>query len=297
MKVLAYLQGGLGNQCFIYATARALALRCGAALGFSADYFAEDRIYRRRLALDPFLCELDVAPVSMRIFRLAKRMRYVLLRDRLSRIGNYCCDMRPFAFRPLPDDWRGTLTLDGYWQSEKYFYDARRQLLKDFAMRDGRWLDDDAMAARIHAAEKSVFLHVRSYKEVSGNEDGRLAIRMESYYRNALDGFKDKLGNGNVFVFSDDMEWVKHRFFTDWVKSFPCFQFVAVDGESSQLRDFSLMRLCRHGILSDSSFSWWSAWLGEQSRACSGEDSLYSYPKDESLNLDFWPERWMAIGK
>ena len=291
------MQGGLGNQCFIYATARALALRCDASLEFSADYFAEDRIYRRRLALDSFCCELDMAPVSMRIIRLAKRIRYVLLRDRLLRIGNYCCDMRPFAFRSLPDDWRGTLTLDGYWQSEKYFYDARGQLLKDFALRDGRWYEADAMAAKISAVEKSVFVHVRSYKEVPGNEDGRIAIQMEGYYRNALDCFKAKLGNGNVFVFSDDIEWVKHRFIADWIRLFPCFKFIALDGESNQLRDFSLMRLCRHGILSNSSFSWWAAWLGEQSRACFGGDSLYSYPKAECLNLDFWPDRWRAIGE
>lgn len=46
--VRAYLQGGLGNQCFIYATARALALRVGADLELDLDYFGEDKAYARQ---------------------------------------------------------------------------------------------------------------------------------------------------------------------------------------------------------------------------------------------------------
>ena len=299
MKVVAYLQGGLGNQCFIYATARALALRTGAELSLDGSYFLADRIYHRVYALDAFKLQTSNTKLqtSSKLQTFFRRVRYALLRDRLSRLGNYCCDMRPFMFRKLPNVWHGTLTLDGYWQSEKYFYDARSNLLEDFALCDGKWLESDPMAAKINAAETSVFLHVRSYKEVPGSEDGRLAVRMKGYYRNALDILSGILGGGNVFVFSDDIEWVKSRFVVDWVRAFPRFGFVAMDGASSQLRDFSLMRLCHHGILSDSSFSWWAAWLGEQRWMLSGNETIHLHPASECLNLDLWPERWRGIDK
>lgn len=44
-RVIAYLQGGLGNQCFIYAAAQALAVRSGATLSFNVDLFLEDSVY------------------------------------------------------------------------------------------------------------------------------------------------------------------------------------------------------------------------------------------------------------
>lgn len=295
---MAYLQGGLGNQCFIYATARALALKTSAELVLDGGYFLADKIYRRTYALDVFKLQSSVLKLPSPTAKLQihlRRIRYALLRNRVSRLGNYCCDRRPFKFRPLPDKWRGILTLDGYWQSEKYFYDARSTLLEDFSLSDGKWLEKDAVARKINLTATSVFLHVRSYKEVPGCEDGRLAIQMADYYRNALEKLGHMLGGGSVFVFSDDIEWAKARFVANWARTFPEFEFVAIDGESSQLRDFSLMRLCRHGILSDSSFSWWAAWLGEQQHAVPGMDSIHIYPASECLNFDFWPERWKGV--
>ena len=143
-EVKAYLQGGLGNQCFIYAAARAAALRTGAELVLDGSYFLDDKIYRRKFALDAFSLRTPSLCVSaLKAIRLFRRLRYVLLRDRVSRFGNYVCDRRPFKFRPLPDSWNGTLTLDGYFQSEKYFYDQREQLLKDFTLKDDSWLGSD----------------------------------------------------------------------------------------------------------------------------------------------------------
>ena len=42
-RIIAFLKGGLGNQCFIYAAAKTLADRTGAQLCFSLDYFPATR--------------------------------------------------------------------------------------------------------------------------------------------------------------------------------------------------------------------------------------------------------------
>lgn len=296
-KIVANLRGGLGNQCFIYATARALTLKTNSMLVLDDGYFLDDTIYHRSFSLEPFALMSIISARQTKLFseRFLLRTLYWAFQGRLSRLGNTIYDKRPFRYRVLPISWHGTLTLDGYWQSEKYFYDVREQILADFTLRDVSWLKDDAVANQIAAVENSVFLHVRSYKEVPGKEGGECALRMADYYQNALARLQGEIGGGTVFVFSDDIEWTKAKFIRRWCEDFSKFEFCVSDGESSQLRDFTLMRMCKHGIVADSSFSWWAGWLGEQERIMKGEMPIRLRVNRRVMNDDFWPERWRAI--
>lgn len=302
-KVVAYLQGGLGNQLFIYAAARALSLRTGASLSLDGSYFLDDKVFNRRFALGPFKCS-DVSgycidgcrplPVSCLVTRFSRRFRYALLRGFTSRVGNYCCDRRPYKHRRLPECWSGTLTIDGYWQSERYFYEQRKQLVQDLQLKDDAWLCADPLAKEIVSTAQSIFLHVRSYREVPGNENGECALRMKGYYANAINYVSRHIPDGRLFVFSDDIEWAKTRLLPAVIKD--CrLPVIFNDGNSSQLRDFSLMRLCKHGIIADSSFSWWAGWLGEQQWLERGESPIRIRVGRRVLNDDFWPERWLSI--
>lgn len=294
-EVKAYLQGGLGNQCFIYAAARAAALRTGAELVLDGSYFLADKIYRRTYALDAFKTsdfKLQTSNSKLQVF--LRRLRYVLLRDKVSRIGNYVCDKRPFKFRPLPDSWHGTLTLDGYFQSEKYFYDHREQILKDLTLKDDSWRVSDRLAQEIAKTEHSIFLHVRSYKEVPGKENGECALKLIDYYRDAIAYVNAHVPSGRLFVFSDDIEWARHHVLPS-AQQTSRLQITFNDVASSQLRDFTLMRMCRHGIVADSSFSWWAGWLGEQEHVLRGDRALRLHVNKIVMSADFWPERWEAI--
>ena len=293
-SVYAYLHDGLGNQCFIYAAARALALRAGVDLVLNTDRFPYDG-YGRRFALEPFHCVLPLAPVRPYPVRVCEGLRSRLATRFGCRFGNYVCEARPFRYRPLPTDWRGRLVLDGYWQSELYFADCKEQIVRDFRLKDEGWLRADALAGRIRQAEHSIFLHVRSYKEVPGREDGQCALRLTDYYRNALRFLAERVPGGEVFVFSDDLPWARRHVLTDEVTRGLPFAFVYDDGASSQLRDFTLMRLCRHGIVADSSFSWWAGWLGEQEWLARGATAWRLRVDRRVNNYDFWPARWVAV--
>lgn len=213
-RIVAYLQGGLGNQCFIYAAARALALRSGAALSFNVDLFLEDSVYRRKLGFDSFECRLDLQPVGGKMRRVAESWRSRLVGRYYAGFQNYRCDKRPFQYRAFPSEWKGALVLDGYWQSERYFSDCREQLLRDFRLKNDAWMSSDFLAQRIGNEENSIFLHVRSYKEVPGKSDGQCAIRMKDYYRNALQWLGERLKSGTIFVFSDDLVWARRNVLT-----------------------------------------------------------------------------------
>ena len=56
--------------------------------------------------------------------------------------------------------------------------------------------------------------------------------------------------------------------------------------------DFYLMTLCKHFIISPSTFSWWAAWLSKnKNKICVKPDKdLFM-----SSNLDIYPNNWINI--
>lgn len=162
------------------------------------------------------------------------------------------------------------------------------------------------MVQQIRAAENSVFLHVRSYKEVPGKVDGQRARQMIDYYQKAITYILKHIENPAFFIFSDDItfarELVSPLFLAQGSPACTyieplCSKSITSNSKlpSAQIRDFTLMRMCKHGIVADSSFSWWAGWLGEQERLLKGENPIRLRVCRRVMNDDFWPARWVAI--
>ena len=75
------------------------------------------------------------------------------------------------------------------------------------------------------------------------------------YYYKAEALIAEKSFSPTFFIFSDDIEWVK--------KNIP-FNHPVVFVTDSNLTDYQelmLMSACKHNIIANSTFSWWGAWL------------------------------------
>lgn len=297
MKVQAYIQGGLGNQCFIYAAARSLADRVGAELLLDQSYLVHDAVYRRPFELESFnVRSSQMISVSSKMVHLLRKFRYGAASRMTLRLRNYFCETRPFTFQTLPTHWNNELTLEGYWQSERYFADNVKQITKDLTFRNLQWMEDDPIALAIRQCENSIFLHIRSYKEVPGWADGRASLPLE-YYVSALAKLKSLIsGDIKVFVFSDDLNWAMEKV-AAYVQSDTVFVRPIHDGRvNNKHRDFQLMQLCMHGIVANSSFSWWAGWLGEQDWLAKGKTPIRIRVDRRCMNNDYWPVRWLAVG-
>lgn len=302
-SVVAYIGGGLGNQLFNYATARAMALDAGAELLLRPDAFVGD-VYRRQFALDDFNCDYVLLKARSKPLRLAHHRFH----ERIKKMGrwrlwNTIVDRDCGTYHPMPRTWHGRVSIAGPWQSERYFVRHAERIARDFALKDDSWLRRDPVAATIRGESQSAFLHIRSYKDIPGFRDGSYALPL-AYYENALRVLSERVGKAKVFVFSDDLPWAVARLgATVRANGFEMVP-VGPDGSglpagrhsSSYLRDFSLMRLCRHGILADSTFSWWAGWLGEFEREKAGCACVRLRPARGALGgRDFWPERWVSV--
>ena len=89
-----------------------------------------------------------------------------------------------------------------------------------------------------------------------------------------------------LFVFSDDIEWCKENI------SFP-YKTIFVKGDEEKVElDMWLMSFCDHNIISNSSFSWWGAWLNENAEKYVIAPSQWFR---KNIQHDIIPASWIKI--
>jgi hypothetical protein len=252
-RVLVEVVGGLGNQMFQYAAARALADRLGADVGLDLRRFDTYRL--RAPALHRW--RIDARPMSAQegrryprwLLRAAGRLPPAVQRL----LG--CFREPTLAFDPAFEALRRPMHLAGYFQSERYFHAIRERLLREFVPAEPLDAPNAALAAQMRLG-RSVSLHVRRGDYFSVPENQQIhGSCSPAYYQHAIATVEAAVGPATWFVFSDDLAWVQQNL------PVPA-HVVYVDGNLDRPEwDIHLMSQCRHHVCANSSFSWWGAWL------------------------------------
>lgn len=250
--IIARVEGGIGNQMFIYAAARALALRTGTELKLDiwnaygpGNYFG-NRFQLSEYAIAAAVAEkAEVAPYmrDSRSFYWRRKLDRRLpwgWRDLVEERALF--EPRMMSFQP-----RRRVYLVGYWQREEYFREHAATIRRELTLKREPSAQSRAVADEMRAGE-SAFLHVRRVKY----EHALPA----SYYAAALDILRQRAPRAQLYVFGDDIAWVRRE-----VKLPADARFVEHNGEERNYEDLWLMTQCRHAIIANSSFSWWGAWL------------------------------------
>lgn len=145
--------------------------------------------------------------------------------------------------------------ISGYWQSHLYVDPIREDLRKDFNFRmplHGEW---EQMGAAIMHSE-AVMINVRRGDYLQKLEHH--GVVSEEYLFASITWMMKHIEHPHFFVFSDDIPWCREH-----LPDLPDFTFVdeAYYDDKFQLY-LQLMSMCKHFIISNSSFAWWAAWLG-----------------------------------
>jgi hypothetical protein len=254
-RICARVRGGIGNQLFVYASARALALRNEAELwldAHSAFVRDPDREYR----LDRFAIAARIAPAGS-FFVSTPRYRRTPIRF-ASRLLPY--HRRSYIEQPwlqfVPEMMtlrvRFDVYLDGYWQSEEYFRGYVDAIRRELAFRDPPDADTASWLARVTNVT-AVGVHCR--------RTDNPAHLPAAYYETAASIVAARVHAPHFFVFSDDPAWSSRALRLPGPTSHVTREQVA----ASDCDDLRIMRACRHFITANSTFSWWAAWLGATS--------------------------------
>jgi hypothetical protein len=186
---------------------------------------------------------------------------------------HFCFDEELFNGCP---DW---ISLQGYFQSEKYFKHIETEIKEDFEFKDEILIPCKEMISDI---ENPISLHIRRTDYLTNPNHTALSL---DYYQKALEEF-DK--DSTVLVFSDDPEWCNQQ------ELFSDDRFLIAEGNTNYV-DLCLMTLCTGHIIANSSFSWWGAWLANSKNIIAPSDWFKGSENEHLDTKDLIPENWMII--
>jgi Glycosyl transferase family 11 len=299
--IIVKLIGGLGNQMFQYAIGRHLSERLSTLLKLDLSEFETDKF--RRYSLHYFNIRQYIAteteiqavkePVMKRSEQVVAKILWQLgfsqIANKMQPTGNIINEKEECKFAPEVLSNSGNLYLQGFWQSELYFVDIRKILLREFTIKHLQSSYCSEIEAEI-TSTASVSLHVRrgDYARNPKTNEYHGLCSLE-YYQRAVEKILTILPNPHFFVFSDDLLWVKQEFKFD----IP----MTLVGDTSNTEDYEelwLMSRCQHQIIANSSFSWWGAWLNPNPNkiVCAPYRWFNSAPIDPR---DLIPETWIKL--
>jgi hypothetical protein len=224
LYVASILKGGLGNYLFQIAAGYAQALK-----------------HNKQYAC--VLKDVQVGHTPVKDY-YSNILRNIIF---LPGLKQYTIYQEPsYNFVAIPD-FNYNVKLCGYFQSEKYFFNFKKQIKELFKidnktrahLTDKYKLSTNTCSIHIRRGDYLKLQHVHPVIDIE-------------YYKTAVDIIgKDK----QYFVFSDDINWARNNlgFITN-----PTFI-----SDNKDYEDMYLMSMCYDNIIANSSFSWWGAWLNE----------------------------------
>lgn len=253
------LVGGLGNQLFQWACARNLQKLYGHKLQYDdhIEYSNRKRdIYRfMKLKLDNPDYVKDAGDYS----------QFVRVVDSFSYDNFKSIDFSNLSV---------IYYLDGYWQGEKYFKESedeiRSELQPSKEFFDEYQIPDNSLSLHVRRTD---YLNLQDYHPV----------QTLSYYESAIDILNH---TGNIYVFSDDIEWCKQNF------KFKNMHFIH---NQDPILDLWMMSACEKNVIANSTFSWWAAWINGHSNKQVVCPKNWFGPKAPYSDKDILDNNWIKL--
>jgi hypothetical protein len=178
----------------------------------------------------------------------------------------------------------------GHFQNEKYFESVTKTIRKDFTFPR---LPEGALKNLGNAIIKSnsVSIHVRRGDYLLKKNMEVHGILPITYYNDAMNQILKKIKDPLFFIFSDDIEWAKKHLMIHNNSTF-----IEPIPNKPDYIDMQLMSLCKHNIIANSSFSWWGAWLNNNSeKIVIAPTKWFQIPEMNELHKNIVPSSWLKI--
>lgn len=283
--IIVRIIGGLGNQMFQYAAGYAFAKKNKTSLLLDTNAFKNQKIHNGFELNSVFNVEAEIA-TDKKIKDLIGWRNLEFIKDRINRLPNFLIGKNFFSeklnlnYSLIKDD----TYLYGYWQSEIFFLDYKNHILQQFQFKKSFSLKNKNLAQLINETQNSVSIHIRRGDYLKSKAHNVMGIE---YFKHAIAEIERKIDKPTFFVFSDDLNWTK--------KNLPLKKkiFIVENNIGSEsYNDMMLMSMCDHHIISNSSFSWWGAWLNVK------KNKIVISPKSwfvKKENLDCVPKEWIKL--
>jgi hypothetical protein len=305
--IIVKLQGGLGNQMFQYAIGRKLSMLNKTTLKLDLSFLL-DRTTRENFEFREY--DLDIFALEPYFATYQDLKNFVTTQGKGIKTQVYKYLVNPFlsqkyikensfSFNSNILSLTGNLYLDGYWQSPLYFEDIKAEIKKDFRYISANLPEQGEHLLTLIKANQSVCLHVRRgdfvYNTTNSKVHGFVGL---DYIQTAMERMTNIISSPIFIVFSDDINWCLENIKTAHSIIFVSRDYLQQKVNYNRKLELSnthyLMQSCKHFVISNSTFSWWAAWLSNH------DNKIVIYPKkwfnDSSINTsDLMPSEWIQI--
>lgn len=175
-------------------------------------------------------------------------------------------------------NYKKNILLEGYFQSEKYFLPHKKNIQKIFEINQ-----EDIKKIKDYFGEdlhEFTCVHVRRGDYL--NLPGFYCTCDLDYFWQAI-----KICNTKKYIFiSDDIDWVKKNFISE---NFYYSNFC------DEILDFTLLTLCKNIVISNSTFSWWGAYLNKNENKIVVSPKKWFGGSGHQDYHDIYPDNWIKI--
>ncbi len=264
--LIARITGGIGNQLFQYAFVRSLSIKLNHKFKLDLSWYHNYHKYeeesnpnaatKRTYLLDKFNVKENILnPLFLSIsYRLNNN-------SFLKRVKKYPV-LNHFTYSTITESEFDinkiqnlkNVYLSGVWQMDDLFEEYRNLIKEEFILKNKLSVENKSFLNKIKQSN-SIAIHIRRGDLLS--RPAAVADQpysTDKYYYDGVNIMKEKLKNPELFVFSDDIDWVNNNLKFVLPTTF-------IDNNGPDYEHFNLICNCKHQIIANSTFSWWAAWL------------------------------------
>ena len=281
------MSGGLGNQLFQYAVARRLADTLGEDLEIDTRFFPQHSYGTTKgfwIAQLPIRSTVKKYPETgpLAPHAIIPRIKRKILDERIRPVYRE----NAIGFDPTLFSVKKNSILYGCFQSVKYLIPNDATLARELSPAHMMTPADRVMIESLLQAEVAS-VHVRRGDYLSLPGFG--AENYENYLIRAMNLVAGERSAIRFLIFSDDIAWCQ----SSQIFKSRC-DFYDAPAHRHPMLDLYIMSRCSHHIISNSSYSWWAAWLGDQPGKRVVAPSTWILGAD-SRKSGIIPDHWMTI--
>jgi len=200
------------------------------------------------------------------------------------------------SYQVIPYMGETNVVLNGFFQSEKYFAQYRDEII-------------DLLGVNVPESEikPCISVHIR-LGDYLDHQD-KFPVVTKEYFENAITQYIKATGDiyefrGSCVLYSDDIILAK-KMCQDWLREYFLYSLYNIsigyhkDYENrNEIEDFTDMIKCKYHVISNSTFSWWAAWLSNAEGKIvisPSKDNWYGKGNSHLSTEDIIPNNWIQI--
>lgn len=265
-KVTAYLQGGIGNQLFIFFAAYSVAMReKNSEVHLDKSFLSLSQIQHPGNledievkvggnVLNFYSKEFKKSSTHIKAERILYKIAFMFkpLRKFLPQYRS-----KVFGFDPQIRTLQPPIGVIGYFQTYKYLDDIAPKTRIEVTLKNpSEWFKRTSY--EISQAGSTVGIHVRR-GDYAFNKS-TLGMLADEYFIQVLSSIKSNQIVDKIFIFSDSLDAAEQLRLK--ISATNC-EVVVPPNTVSPAESLLLLSHCNFKIISNSTFSWWSAYLGD----------------------------------